>query len=61
MMFALKRISTALGLLVAMAAAASAQEVAPNSNQTTADAVAGSGPAAPWRAIGSRSSLATAW
>jgi hypothetical protein len=42
MMFALKRISTALGLLVAMAAAASAQEVAPNSNQTTADAVAGS-------------------
>jgi hypothetical protein len=42
MMFALKRISTALGLLVAMAIAASAQEVAPNSNQTTANAVAGS-------------------
>ncbi len=42
MMFALKRISTALGLLAAMATAASAQEVAPNANQTTADAVAGS-------------------
>ena len=42
MMFALKRISTALGLLAVMATAASAQEVAPNSNQTTADAVAGS-------------------
>jgi hypothetical protein len=44
MMFGLKRISTALGLLVAMATAASAQGVAPdsNSNQTTANAVAGS-------------------
>jgi hypothetical protein len=37
-MFGLKRISTALGLVAAMAAGASAQ--APNANQTTADAVA---------------------
>jgi hypothetical protein len=42
MMFGLKRISTALSLLAAMAAAASAQEVAPHTNQITADAVAGS-------------------
>jgi len=42
MIFGLKRISTALGLLAVMATAASAQEVAPSSNQMTADAVAGS-------------------
>jgi hypothetical protein len=42
MMFGLKRISTAFGLLAVLATAASAQGVAPNSNQTTADAVAGS-------------------
>ncbi len=41
MMFGLKRISTALGVLAVMASAASAQDVAPNSNQMTADAVAG--------------------
>ena len=41
MMFGLKRISTAFGLLALMATAASAQGVAPNSNQMTADAVAG--------------------
>jgi hypothetical protein len=41
MMFGLKRISTALGVLAVMASAASAQGVAPSSNQTTADAVAG--------------------
>jgi hypothetical protein len=37
-----KRISTAFGLLAALAASASAQGVAPNANQMTADAVAGS-------------------
>jgi BON domain len=42
MMFGLKRISTALGVLALMATAAAAQEVAPNSNQMTANAVAGS-------------------
>jgi BON domain len=42
MMFGLKRISTALGLLALMTTVASAQGVAPNSNQMTADAVAGS-------------------
>ena len=42
MMFGLKRISTALGLLAAMSSAASAQEVTPSSNQVTANAVAGS-------------------
>src|SRR5262249_2386258 len=42
MMFGLKRISTAFGLLAVMVTAASAQGVAPNANQTTADAVAGS-------------------
>ena len=42
MMFGLKRISTALGLLAVLATAATAQEVVPNPNQTTADAVAGS-------------------
>jgi hypothetical protein len=42
MMFGLKRISTALGVVALMASAASAQGVAPSSNQTTADAVAGS-------------------
>lgn len=41
MMFGLKRISTALGALAVMASAASAQGVAPSSNQMTADAVAG--------------------
>ncbi len=41
MMFGLKRISTALGVLAVMASAASAQDVAPSSNQMTADAVAG--------------------
>jgi len=40
-MFGLKRISTALGLLAAMATAAMAQGVAPHANQMTADAVAG--------------------
>jgi hypothetical protein len=42
MMFGLKRISTAFGLLAAMASVATAQEVAPSSNQVTANAVAGS-------------------
>lgn len=42
MMFGRKRISTALGLLALMATAATAQEAAPNSNQVTANAVAGS-------------------
>ena len=42
MMFGLKRISAAFGLLVVMATAATAQGVAPNANQMTADAVAGS-------------------
>jgi hypothetical protein len=42
MMFARKRISTALGLLALMASPAMAQGVAPSSNQMTADAVAGS-------------------
>jgi hypothetical protein len=42
MMFGLKRISTAFGLLAVMAGTASAQMVAPNANQMTADAVAGS-------------------
>jgi hypothetical protein len=41
MMVGLKRISTAFGLLVAMASAAPAQEVAVSQNQSTADAVAG--------------------
>ena len=40
-MVGLKRISTALGLMVAMTSAASAQEVAANQNQSTANAVAG--------------------
>ncbi len=42
MIFGLKRISTALGVLAVIATSASAQGVAPNSNQMTADAVAGS-------------------
>ena len=42
MMFGLKRISTAFGLLAVMATASMAQEAAPNSNQMTANAVAGS-------------------
>ncbi|MHB1561662.1 MAG: BON domain-containing protein, partial [Isosphaeraceae bacterium] len=42
MMFGLKRISTALGLLAVVAASSAAQEVAPSTNQMTADAVAGS-------------------
>lgn len=42
MMFGLKRISTALGLLTAVAASSAAQDVAPSTNQMTADAVAGS-------------------
>ena len=42
MMFGLKRISTVLGLLAVLATSASAQEAAPNANQMTADAVAGS-------------------
>ena len=42
MMVGLKRISTAFGLLAAMASAATAQGVAPSPNQMTADAVAGS-------------------
>jgi hypothetical protein len=41
MIFGLKRISTALGLVAAMASMASAQGVEPSSNQMTADAVAG--------------------
>ncbi len=41
MMVGLKRISTALGLLAATCFAALAQGVAPNQNQVTADAVAG--------------------
>ena len=41
MMVGLKRISTAFGLVVAMASVASAQEVAVNQNQSTANAVAG--------------------
>lgn len=40
MLVELKRISTALGLFVAMAAAAEAQMVAPGANQATANAVA---------------------
>jgi BON domain-containing protein len=42
MMFGLKRISTVLGLLAVLVTSASAQEAAPNANQMTADAVAGS-------------------
>jgi BON domain len=42
MMFARKRISTALGLLALLASPAMAQEVAPRPNQMTADDVAGS-------------------
>src|SRR6516225_6152945 len=42
MMFGLKRISTALGLLALTASAAMAQGIAPNANQMTADAVANS-------------------
>jgi hypothetical protein len=41
MLFGLKRISTALGLVAGFAAAAHAQSSAPSPNQTTADAVAG--------------------
>jgi hypothetical protein len=41
MMVELKRISTALGLLAALASSAMAQGTAPNANQMTADAVAG--------------------
>ncbi len=41
MMVGLKRISSALGLMVAMTSVASAQEVAANQNQSTANAVAG--------------------
>jgi hypothetical protein len=41
MMVGLKRISTALGLVVAMTGVASAQEVSLNPNQSTANAVAG--------------------
>jgi hypothetical protein len=41
MMVGLKRISSALGLVVAMAGVASAQEVTVNQNQSTANAVAG--------------------
>jgi hypothetical protein len=41
MMVELKRISTALGLLAALASSAMAQGSAPNANQMTADAVAG--------------------
>jgi hypothetical protein len=41
MMVGLKRISTAFGLVVAMASVASAQKVGVNQNQTTANAVAG--------------------
>ena len=41
MMFGLKRISTALGVLAVMASAVSAQDAAPSSNQMTANAVAG--------------------
>jgi hypothetical protein len=42
MMFGLKRISTALGLMAVTASAALAQGIAPNTNQMTADAVASS-------------------
>jgi hypothetical protein len=42
MMFGLKRISTALGLLAMTASAAMAQGMAPSANQLTADAVASS-------------------
>jgi BON domain len=42
MMFGLKRISTAFGLLAVLATSATAQGIAPNGNQVTADAVAGS-------------------
>jgi hypothetical protein len=42
MMFGLKRISTALGLLAVLVTSASAQVASPNANQMTADAVAGS-------------------
>ncbi len=41
MMVELKRISTALGLLAALTSSALAQGPAPNANQLTADAVAG--------------------
>jgi BON domain len=41
MMVGLKRISSMLGLLAAMTSAGLAQDVAPNTNQLTADAVAG--------------------
>ena len=41
MMVELKRISTALGLLAALTSSALAQGAAPNANQLTADAVAG--------------------
>jgi hypothetical protein len=42
MLVGLKRISSTLGLLAAMASSALAQGIAPNPNQLTADAVAGS-------------------
>jgi hypothetical protein len=42
MMVGLKRISSTLGLLAVMTSVGLAQEVAPNANQMTADAVAGS-------------------
>jgi len=41
MMVGLKRISSTVGLLAAMTSAGLAQDVAPNANQLTADAVAG--------------------
>jgi hypothetical protein len=41
MMVGLKRISSTVGLLAAMTSAGLAQDVAPNTNQLTADAVAG--------------------
>ena len=41
MMVGLKRISTAVGLLAATAAASDAQGIASTTNQATADAVAG--------------------
>ena len=62
MMVGLKRISSMLGLLAAMTSAGLAQDVAPNTNQLTADAVAGTlRRVGTWRAIESRSKPAAVW
>ena len=63
MMVGLKRISTALGLLAALASAALAQEAAVNHepDRPPTPWPARCDRAGTWRDIGSRSRLATAW